>query len=357
MNRWLEAAEILRHYKINGKGSGWSNSDIEKFNTKHVRDILYPVALGWKGSIGPWAGQNQPLFIALARMYLGVYMDDEVMFQNGYDKMFKPTIGTPTKTYTDFDGVKRTFKNMFNRVPVSLYDLSVGPNGEFMEINRDYGHMYMCTDAVFFMAEMLWHQDINMYEMIVNGDPSPRLVAGVKWLYDHQIENKPFWNTRLGQSKGNSAGQVILELRNGSHNMEAMYNHYKYRLNDKYQLTSLESAITLGRTRKPSSQWVHLSPALTHANLSKDIITAVSSEQDKIDSKLSIYPNPTSDIINIIGENMTKIIVLNALGEITNVYPVNGTEVKIDLSSQPSGVYFIQIQSGDRQAVRKIIKQ
>ncbi len=71
----------------------------------------------------------------------------------------------------------------------------------------------------------------------------------------------------------------------------------------------------------------------------------------------TIYPNPTADVFHVTGNNIDKVTVINTLGKNLNTYSVNGTELQIDLSSQPSGVYFIKILSGDKGVVKKIIKK
>jgi hypothetical protein len=89
---------------------------------------------------------------------------------------------------------------------------------------------------------------------------------------------------------------------------------------------------------------INVSPVIT------DII-------DPIMAEFSIYPNPASNTINVVGENIQEVRVLNVLGQIVGSYPVNGTELEIDLSKQPAGVYFIQISSGEKQVMKQVIKE
>jgi subtilisin-like proprotein convertase family protein len=71
----------------------------------------------------------------------------------------------------------------------------------------------------------------------------------------------------------------------------------------------------------------------------------------------AIYPNPTSDKITVLGKGIKQVSVLNLLGQMVNTYSVNGDELEINLENQPSGVYFIQIMSGEKQTVKQIIKE
>jgi hypothetical protein len=71
---------------------------------------------------------------------------------------------------------------------------------------------------------------------------------------------------------------------------------------------------------------------------------------------LSIYPNPGTGIFNIQGLNgETEISVRNPLGQVLLIQKVSSNSSEIDLSSQPDGVYFIQVNNRDIFANTKII--
>jgi hypothetical protein len=81
--------------------------------------------------------------------------------------------------------------------------------------------------------------------------------------------------------------------------------------------------------------------------------------------KLSIFPNPTGNIINILCSDMNckqlLLSVKNNLGQ--TVYSSAesniGSEYKkaIDLSQQNKGIYFIEIIADDKRMVKKVILQ
>lgn len=82
---------------------------------------------------------------------------------------------------------------------------------------------------------------------------------------------------------------------------------------------------------------------------------------DNIDTEatdFSIYPNPTNNILNIIGNgivpNSTQINVYNTLGQI--VLSTSYTN-QIDISSLSSGLYFLNIKYNSNNKILKIIKQ
>ncbi len=61
-----------------------------------------------------------------------------------------------------------------------------------------------------------------------------------------------------------------------------------------------------------------------------------------------IYPNPTEQFLTIKtpSSEPSRITIYNAIGEIATNYAVNkiGEEINIDVSNQPSGIYFIRIE-------------
>ncbi|MCB0399179.1 MAG: aryl-sulfate sulfotransferase [Winogradskyella sp.] len=99
-----------------------------------------------------------------------------------------------------------------------------------------------------------------------------------------------------------------------------------------------------GRDLTPSDP-IELNPDLTPCN-------NLSTSEFEIDA-VTIYPNPTTDFIQIESINeIDKIEVYNILGRRISVT----IESKIDLSQQPSGVYVIKIHSGNKSTTEKIIK-
>tara|TARA_R110002012_G_scaffold137990_2_gene293143 strand:+ start:204 stop:2648 length:2445 start_codon:yes stop_codon:yes gene_type:complete len=71
-----------------------------------------------------------------------------------------------------------------------------------------------------------------------------------------------------------------------------------------------------------------------------------------LEDKIIIYPNPTKDIINIVGKDFS-IKVYNIAGELI-IEDDNPTT--IDLSNQASGIYTMQILSNNNIIIKKIIK-
>ncbi|WP_040278775.1 T9SS type A sorting domain-containing protein [Psychroserpens damuponensis] len=88
-------------------------------------------------------------------------------------------------------------------------------------------------------------------------------------------------------------------------------------------------------------------------------IPVLSASENAFDENIAIYPNPTQDVINMNFGNIKNIDlkIFNVLGEI--VYEKrNITEALYQLKlNQPSGIYFVQLNTIDKQRQIKIIKK
>ena len=76
--------------------------------------------------------------------------------------------------------------------------------------------------------------------------------------------------------------------------------------------------------------------------------------EDDVLSKLDIYPNPTSGIININSDNVKKIEVLDVEGRILSVYKNTNT---LDISKYGKGVYTLRIELPEGVVVRKVVRK
>jgi len=78
---------------------------------------------------------------------------------------------------------------------------------------------------------------------------------------------------------------------------------------------------------------------------------------ETLSSKVSLFPNPSTDIIEIELVDMTASIALNTLtGELIAVYSASNHH-KIDVSRLPSGVYFVTVNSDTGSLVKRLVKQ
>lgn len=86
--------------------------------------------------------------------------------------------------------------------------------------------------------------------------------------------------------------------------------------------------------------------------------SSVLSNNEFIETKFSIYPNPTSSILNISNSNNVEIKAIS-------VFDINGRLVKnqngalteINVSDLNAGIYFVTIETAEGKATKKFIKQ
>ncbi len=94
-------------------------------------------------------------------------------------------------------------------------------------------------------------------------------------------------------------------------------------------------------------------------------LTVTGVEDYLMSVNMNVYPNPTTDKINVQISTMnheqllgTEIQLYDMYGKWLNTWQMAGETTEIDLSSYSAGVYFIKAVNGKRQVgVRKIVKQ
>ncbi len=76
-------------------------------------------------------------------------------------------------------------------------------------------------------------------------------------------------------------------------------------------------------------------------------IKSMDGVEEENEQSLRVYPNPTSSLLNIEGENMTSIEVYNALGQRVMAKEVEGNTAQISTESLNSGIYFLRAVAND----------
>ena len=70
----------------------------------------------------------------------------------------------------------------------------------------------------------------------------------------------------------------------------------------------------------------------------------------------SIYPNPTSGVVAVDGENINVISIYNAAGQLVNIVRVNGDNATVDMSSFGAGVYYFNvIDNANNTTVQRVV--
>lgn len=86
-------------------------------------------------------------------------------------------------------------------------------------------------------------------------------------------------------------------------------------------------------------------------NLSVDVI------EEEIDIKIAVYPNPASNIINIISPvTLDKIEIYNMLGQIMQTNNEADNQFVLDVAHLPSGTYLVKFYSNEKEGGSKFVK-
>lgn len=81
-----------------------------------------------------------------------------------------------------------------------------------------------------------------------------------------------------------------------------------------------------------------------------------------IAEELNIYPNPATNqiVIELIETKSTSIEIKNILGQTVKTIDnrvINKNQIEIDVSEFPNGLYFVQIQNGNKMEREKFVKE
>ena len=87
-----------------------------------------------------------------------------------------------------------------------------------------------------------------------------------------------------------------------------------------------------------------------------------SSTDQFIETAFSIYPNPTTDVLNIISksaDNITKVIIYDITGKMLHeqVFETSNNQQQIDVSTLAKGIYIIELSSEKHTKKTKFIKR
>ncbi|WP_395060081.1 SBBP repeat-containing protein [Flavobacterium sp.] len=103
-----------------------------------------------------------------------------------------------------------------------------------------------------------------------------------------------------------------------------------------------------------TSNWV-LPGGVTTGNACSPFL---STSDFEFSSKLTIYPNPSSDIFTLNSETRGNIVVYDLIGKIIKSETIDLGITKLDLNNYPSGIYLMKVTNDNNQTkTMKLIKQ
>lgn len=75
---------------------------------------------------------------------------------------------------------------------------------------------------------------------------------------------------------------------------------------------------------------------------------------DELEANTKLFPNPTSDKVNIECEGMTRVSIYSTIGQMVYDMEVNADQLSVDLSQQPAGSYLVRIVTNQGTVVKKL---
>ena len=84
-------------------------------------------------------------------------------------------------------------------------------------------------------------------------------------------------------------------------------------------------------------------------------ITKGSSNNFDMDANVSIYPNPATDVLNVVANaNINRVRIINFIGQVMFDNEVNNSSININTSAYQSGVYIISVETSNGVSTEKI---
>jgi fimbrial isopeptide formation D2 family protein len=153
-----------------------------------------------------------------------------------------------------------------------------------------------------------------------------------------------------------------IQLPDSTSNFAGSQGFVQYRIKPKANLP-------LGtKIKNTANIYFDYNPAIVTNTTTNEFTATASIYENKINTTLSVYPNPSNGkyyatITGETKESKLNIEVYNLLGEVVykattpNSLPSGGLGWAIDLSHQPNGIYIIRIKGSNQSLNQRVIKQ
>jgi len=84
-------------------------------------------------------------------------------------------------------------------------------------------------------------------------------------------------------------------------------------------------------------------------------ITKGASDNMDVEANISIYPNPATDVLNVVANtNISRVRIINFIGQTMFDNNVNNSSININTSAYQSGVYIISVETSNGVSTEKI---
>ncbi len=91
---------------------------------------------------------------------------------------------------------------------------------------------------------------------------------------------------------------------------------------------------------------------LPHIEIPVTLYADLDAVAENVESAFNVYPNPTTGMVTVEGENIAAIAIYNATGQLVNVV----TTTTVDMSAFGTGVYFLNIiDNANNSTVTRVV--
>lgn len=104
----------------------------------------------------------------------------------------------------------------------------------------------------------------------------------------------------------------------------------------------------------PGNRYCESAPAMAYDGI-HDFVHVTTDAVSEMGQAMNVYPNPTHGLVTIEAEGMTRVAVVNALGQMMEEVAVEGDQVTLDLSAHESGLFIVRIQTANGVVVRPVM--
>ncbi|MBP5709436.1 MAG: T9SS type A sorting domain-containing protein [Bacteroidales bacterium] len=74
-------------------------------------------------------------------------------------------------------------------------------------------------------------------------------------------------------------------------------------------------------------------------------------------NNVAVYPNPATNVLNVMANGYSQVDVINFLGQVVYSSRINDSNVQINVNNLNSGIYFVRLQNAENTVTKKFIKK
>ncbi len=177
-----------------------------------------------------------------------------------------------------------------------------------------------------------------------------------KWIFPTGTLIMPHDYVIVWAEDGSISGEFLSGFGFSGSGEQAIISYAGGIVVDSLTFPAQTADISYGRYPNGTGPFVYMTPTFKDANS----IAGISDTQYK-EPSVSLFPNPTSNIINIINQNTTpetfNLSLINIQGQLLLSKRINiNTSYTLDLSKFSKGIYFLNLQNEKENFVSKVIK-